>query len=298
MRTRRPEGSIRRRADGRYEVRVQTGINYNTGAPIRKSVYADTEEEAQRLLYGLLADPGQAIKHVGDDCTLNEWLECWLRTYVADHVKQSTFTSYRTYVQKHFAPVLGQSKLRDLTPRKLQEFYNFKQKSEGLSPKTVINMNLCLHKALNQAVSEGLLKSTPASALNLKRGRKPQITVLTRDLQARLREDSRKHRYGVFIRLTLATGLRIGEVCGLRWEDIDLSGGVLYVRRSLGRLSKMEDNPVGNRTELALSDVKSEDSRRSIPLPRGICADLEAWHNVQQHDIERIGADLFAHPEI
>lgn len=77
-------------------------------------------------------------------------------------------------------------------------------------------MNLCLHKALNQAVSEGLLKSTPASALNLKRGRKPQITVLTRDLQARLLEESRKHRYGVFIRLTLATGLRIGEVCGLR----------------------------------------------------------------------------------
>lgn len=119
MKTRRPEGSIRRRADGRYEVRVQTGINYNTGAPIRKSVYAHTEEEAQRLLYGLLADPGQAIKHVGDDCTLNEWLECWLRTYVADHVKQSAFTSYRTYVQKHFAPVLGQCKLRDLTPRKL-----------------------------------------------------------------------------------------------------------------------------------------------------------------------------------
>ncbi len=81
--------------------------------PIRKSVYAHTEEEAQRLLYGLLADPGQAIKHVGDDCTLNEWLECWLRTYVADHVKQSTFTSYRTYIQKHFAPVLGQCKPKD-----------------------------------------------------------------------------------------------------------------------------------------------------------------------------------------
>lgn len=276
MRTRRPEGSIRRRADGRYEVRVQTGINYSTGAPIRKSVYAHTEEEAQRLLYGMLADPSQAIKHVDDDCTLNEWLECWLRTYVADHVRQSTFTSYRTYVQKHFAPVLGQ----------------------GLSPKTVINMNLCLHKALNQAVSEGLLKSNPASALNLKRGRKPQITVLTRDQQARLLEESRKHRYGVFIRLTLATGLRIGEVCGLRWDDIDLSGGVLYVRRSLGRLSKMEDNPVGNRTELALSDVKSENSRRSIPLLRGICADLEVWRNVQQRDIERIGADAFAHPEM
>lgn len=148
MKTRRPEGSVRR-ADGRYEVRVQVGINYSTGAPIRKSMYAHTEEEAQRLLYGLLADPGQSIKHAGADCTLNDWLELWLRMYVADHVKQSTFTSYCTYVQKHFAPILGHSKLRDLTPRKLQEFYNFKQKSEGLMPKTVINMNLCLHKALS-----------------------------------------------------------------------------------------------------------------------------------------------------
>lgn len=296
MRTRRPEGSIRRRADARYEVRVQTGINYNTGAPIRKSVYAHTEEEAQRLLYGLLADPGQAIKHVGDDCTLNEWLECWdlcCRSCQAINLYKLPYIC-----SKALRAGTRSIEAARLNPSKAAGILQFKQKSEGLSPKTVINMNLCLHNALNQAVSEGLLKSNPASALNLKRGRKPQITVLTRDQQARLLEESRKHRYGVFIRLTLATGLRIGEVCGLRWENIDLSGGVLYVRRSLGRLSKMEDNPVGNRTELTLSDVKSEDSRRSIPLPRGICADLEAWHNVQQHDIERIGADLFAHPEI
>lgn len=101
---------------------MQTGINYSTGAPIRKSVYAHTEEEAQRLLYGLLADPGQAIKHTGADCTSNDWLELWLRTYVANHVKQSTFTSYRTYVQKHFAPVLGQSKLCDSTPQNCKNF--------------------------------------------------------------------------------------------------------------------------------------------------------------------------------
>ena len=55
---------------------------------------------------------------------------------------------------------------------------------------------------------------------------------------------------------------------------------------------------MGNRTELALSDVKSENSRRSIPLLRGICADLEVWRNVQRRDIDRIGADVFAHPEM
>ena len=105
MKTRRPEGSVRR-ADGRYQVRVRTGINYNTGAPIRKSVYAHTEEEAQRLLYGLLADAGQAIKHVGDDCALNEWLECWLLC-CRNHVKQSHLHPLLHTFKSTFAPVLG-----------------------------------------------------------------------------------------------------------------------------------------------------------------------------------------------
>lgn len=239
-RMRRPEGSIRQRADGRFEVRVQTGINYDTGAPIRKSVYVRSEEEARRLLHRMLAEPALARKLDAENCTLTEWLESWLKTYVANNVRQSTFNSYRTYVRNHFAPVLGKCRLKDISPRKLQEFYNFKQEKGNLSPKTIINMNLCLHKALDQAVKEGLLESNPASALNLKRGRKPQIEVLTRDQQATLLRESRKHRYGVFIRLVLATGLRMGELVGLMWEDIDFRLGVLHVRRSLGRLTKMD----------------------------------------------------------
>ncbi len=166
---RQNEGSIRKRADGRFEVRIQTGIDYDTGSPIRKSVYASSEQGAKQLLHQLLADP-TLMKKLDADCTLNEWLENWLKTYVAGSVKQSTYNSYRTYVRNHFAPVLGKCRLSDLTPRKLQEFYNFKQKNGKLSPKTIINMNLCLHKALDQAVKEGLLKSNPASALNLRRG--------------------------------------------------------------------------------------------------------------------------------
>ncbi len=90
-RMRRPEGSVRRRSDGRWEVRVQTGINYDTGAPIRKSLYARSEEEANRLLHKALADPALA-KHLDKEkCTLNEWLEKWLEIYVKDGVRISTF---------------------------------------------------------------------------------------------------------------------------------------------------------------------------------------------------------------
>lgn len=277
---------------------MQTGINYDTGAPIRKSVYTRSEEEARRLLHRMLAEPALARKLDAENCTLTEWLESWLKTYVANNVRQSTFNSYRTYVRNHFAPVLGKCRLKDISPRKLQEFYNFKQEKGNLSPKTIINMNLCLHKALDQAVKEGLLESNPASALNLKRGRKPQIEVLTRDQQATLLRESRKHRYGVFIRLVLATGLRMGELVGLMWEDIDFRLGVLHVRRSLGRLTKMDSNPFGARTELVLSDTKSENSVRDIPLLRGALDDLRAWQTVQAHDRQKIGEEAFAHPEM
>lgn len=296
-RMRRPEGSIRRRADGRFEVRVQVGTNYSTGAAIRKSRYCATEEEATRLLHEMLADPDALKTHDLEHCSLNTWLQLWLRTYVAEAVRLSTFNSYRTYVDKHFAPVLGKIELKDLTPRKLQEFYNFKR-SEGLSPKTIINMNLCLHKALDQAVKEGLLKSNPASALNLKRGSKPQISILTREQQSQLLRESRKHRYGVFVRLTLATGLRIGELVGLEWADIDLTHGLLYVRRSLGRQTKLDPTSPSGRTTLELSETKTENGRRTIPLLKSTIADLLAWREVQKADIARIGQNAFAHPEM
>ncbi len=294
---RKNEGSIRKRADGRFEVRIQTDVDYDTGSPIRKSMYATSEQEAKQLLHQLLTDP-TLMKKLDADCTLTEWLENWLKTYVAGSVKQSTFNSYRTYVRNHFAPVLGKCKLSDLTPRKLQEFYNFKQKNGKLSPKTIINMNLCLHKALDQTVKEGLLKNNPASALNLRRGQKPQIEILTRDQQIRLLQESKKHRYGVFIRLTLATGLRIGELVALRWDDIDFQAGTLHVRRTLGRLTKMDDHAKNSKTELVISDTKSGNSTRSIPLLRGALEDLVAWRAIQERDKKRISTEAFAHPEI
>lgn len=129
---RQPEGSIRQRADGRFEVRVQTGINYDTGAPIRKSVYARSEEEARRLLHRMLAEPALARKLDAENCTLTEWLESWLKTYVANNVRQSTFNSYRTYVRNHFAPVLGKCRLKDISPPKAAGILQF-QAGEGKS---------------------------------------------------------------------------------------------------------------------------------------------------------------------
>lgn len=90
-------------------------------------------------------------------------------------------------------------------------FYNYKMETEGLAPKTIVNINLFLHKTLSFAVGEGYLKTNPAESLNLSRGQKPQIEILNRDEQAALIRGSYGHRYGVFVRLTLFTGPASGR---------------------------------------------------------------------------------------
>ena len=190
------------------------------------------------------------------------------------------------WIQRRSCPEALKRKLRDLSPRLLQQFYNYKAETEHLSPKTIVNINLFLHKALSYAVSEGYIPSNPASSINLPRGNKPQIEILTRDEQTRLFRASYQHRYGVFIRLTLFTGLRIGELLGLRWEDLDAQAGILHIRRTLNRLNKITRpvNPGENSTEIVIQSPKSQNSIRSIPLLPAVVQDLRIWRAVQQDD--------------
>ena len=201
-------------------------------------------------------------------------------------LKQSTYNSYESYIRVHLKPALGDLALQDITPRLLQQYYNYKTEAEGLAPKTLVNINLFLHKALSFAVSEGYLQSNPAEAINLSRGHKPQIEILTRDEQAQLIQASYQHRYGVFVRLTLFTGLRLGELLGLRWEDIDFQMGLLHVRRTLNRINKKErPTTLGETTtEIVIQTPKSENSIRSIPLLPSVAQDLLAWKSVQAND--------------
>lgn len=279
------EGNIRQRADGRYEVRVTTSHDFMTGKPKRISKYANTKEEAVMLL--------NQMSYINDTTpnnftriTLGDWLELCLEVYMKNTLKQSTYLSYESYIRVHFKPALGNIPLQELTPRTLQIYYNYKAEHEGLAPKTIANLNLFLHRALDFAVAEGYINSNPASSVNLPRGDRPQIIILNRDEQMRLIQVSYQHRYGVFIRLVLFTGLRLGELLGLRWEDIDFQGRRLYVRRTLSRLNKTTrpTNPNEPTTEIVIQSPKSQNSIRSIPLIPQIMQDLQGWKLVQQND--------------
>ena len=279
------EGNIRQRADGRWEVRVTIGIDFATGEPKRISRYAATQEEAVKLLHEVSFIRDTSPKNF-QSITLGEWLDMCLEVYMRPSLKQSTYLSYESYVRVHLKPALGDIQLRDLSPRLLQHYYNYKAESEGLSPKTIVNINLFLHKALSYAVTEGYIPSNPAASINLSRGEKPQIEILTRDEQARLIRASYQHRYGVFIRLVLFTGLRLGELLGLRWEDLDMQSSLLHVRRTLNRLNKVKKptTPGEPTTEIVIQPPKSQNSIRSIPLLSAVIQDLMNWRNIQRND--------------
>ena len=252
------EGSKRERSDGRFEIRVPAAYNFETGKSKRISYYTKTKAEAIQKLH----EEEYKIhfqKHVDPtSTTFLDWLRLWLETYMKNKVKQSTYVSYRGYIENHLAPAFPTLKLKDLTTKLLQDFYNYKQNTQGLSPKTILNLHRCLHKAMNQAVLEHYIDFNPCDAVSLPRNEKPQVEILTREEQQKLIYTSYKYRYGIFIRLTLATGIRLGELLGLRWEDVDFNKRMLSIR--------------------------------SIPLIPNIASELQLWKNVQQNDAMTAGA--------
>jgi integrase len=278
------EGSIRLRTDGRYEARV-SGVDFSTGKPIRISRYANTKEEALQILNQLSISAGNHTLH-SQDMLLGDWLDFWMEVYMRHNLKQSTRASYETFANRHFKPALGQLRLTEITPQLLQQFYNYKIEIEHLSPKTISNMNLYLHKALDQAYKENRIAANPASALNLPKVRHPNVSILTRDEQAALLRASYSHRYGVFVRLVLSTGLRLGELLGLMWQDLDCRSCMLHIRRTLNRVQipGLPEGHSGPRTELILQTPKTENSIRSIPILPRLMQDLMQWKTVQDAD--------------
>lgn len=290
------EGNIRKRKDGRYEIRT-TAKDFETGKTKRVSHYADTMEKAVKTAQrnGLMA--AEKPQFLTGNVTLADWLDYWMNLYMKDNLKQSTRLSYEAYARNHFNPVLGNYRLKDITPQLLKEFYNYKAQQGaatgegGLAPKTIINLNNYLSKALQQAVVEGRILANPAVGLQLPRGSKPEIETLTRDQQSRLMQISYSHRYGFFVRLTLMTGMRIAEVCGLEWQDIDFYKSQLMVRRTYSRLNRLDlpDDFDGNTTELVTQTPKTENSIRMIPLVPALMQEFHQWRMVQAQDRSTAG---------
>ena len=214
------------------------------------------------------------------EMTFEEWLKYWFETYSRRTVKHSTAVSYIGYINGHITPNIGSLTLSELNTDVLQRFINNQSdngslKGGGLSPKTLQNMNRMIHKSLEKAIELDLIVKNYASFVEIPRIEEVEMRVLTVEeqqlLENELKTSNEKLAFGVYLSLTL--GIRLGEVLGLRWSDIDTRKGIVHIRRTVNRLEKLD----GSGTELVVGTPKSKNSLRDIPISEGYCQKLMCY---------------------
>lgn len=251
------EGTIYRHPSGRWCAQVTVGYDPETGRPKRRTVYGRTRQEAAEKLARIMADAQQGLLADPARETLAEYLQRWLDTVQRPRVRPNTLAQYEALIRRHIAPALGRLRVDRVSPAHLQQFYAEKLQA-GLSPSTVRTMHAILHKALGQAVKWGMLSRNPADHVDRPRVPRQEFKVLTpAQVQAFLAAARSDRLFALFV-VAVTTGMRLGELLGLTWEDVNLNSGELHVRRQLVWVRN---------TQPTLAEPKTDSGRRTIVLP-------------------------------
>jgi integrase len=275
-----PKDRIYKRKDGRYEGRytVQT-----PDGPKRRSVFGRKYREAQRKLAEAMGDAAKGLVFDDENMTVAEYLDRWLSDAVRGSVRQSTFDRDSYLVRAHIKPVIGRRKLSKLTPLDVQGLYRDRLDS-GLSPSTVNKVHTVLHKALAQAVKWNLIPRNPTDAVKAPRPTPVEMHPLSAEEARRLLEAARDNELEALYVLAVHTGMRRGELLGLKWSDVDLENAKVSIRRTLTRTD--------NGKRVSLGEPKTRKSRRSVRLTPQAVEALRRHLARQMEDMERLG-DLY-----
>lgn len=215
---------------------------------------------------------GSAARAVPEP-TFAQLLGRWLNTERL-RVKQSTYSTYAGAVRRHITPALGELPIGDVTPERLSEFLEARK---NFAPATMRLVCHVLRAALDYGGSAGMPVAAP-SAIYLPHADRTQARILDADAQRRLEAALREHmdsaRLGML--LCLYTGIRLGEICALKWEDVAPDGQSLRIRRTVQRIS-VPDAADGPRTVLVFDTPKSASSNRRIPVPPALAEELRRF---------------------
>lgn len=244
------EGTFRRRQDGLWEAR----LSLPNGK--RKSVYGRTRRDAQDKLRAAQRDLDAGLDLSAERQTLAQYVERWLSASVKPSVKVKTYEGYESILRVRVVPRLGRKLLARLTPLDVQALYADLEVA-GLSDRSIHHTHRVLRLALSQAVRWGLIGRNPCDGATPPRPRRAEMHVLTQAQVAVFLEATRDHpSYALYV-LAITTGMRQGELFGLKWADIQLDEGKLVIRRALQRQ---------NEAGLVFIEPKTPRSRRTILL--------------------------------
>lgn len=249
----------------------------------REEGRAKTYEDARIALKRAVDRHDEGLASRGAKQSLEQYLTGWLRETVPLSVGESSEVIYRRVVGRHIVPSIGRVRVADLQPRHVRTLQG-DLRAKGLAPASIEQAQAILRSALEDArVVHNLIQHNAARDVPAPRSRAQPVNRWTDDEVARLLKAARGERLEAFYVLAAYTGLRLGELLGLQWEDVDFEGRRLRVRTQLQR----------RRGEgLVLVELKSDASRRDLPLGKACIEALHA-HRERQED-ERAAADGWA----
>jgi integrase len=269
------EGSIYQRKDGRWEGAVHMG--YENGRRVRKFAIGRSRAEVATKLAAILKARDEHRPVPDQRTKLGPFLRQWLDEVARPTIRASTYSSYEGIVRVHLVPGLGRILLAKLTPAEVQEFLNAKL-ATGLSTRRVAYIHAVLRRSLVIAERWGLVSRNVAKLVDPPRVRRFEIRPLTPTEARQLLDAAVGDRLEALYVTALATGLRQGELLGLRWDDLDLEACRLSVRHTLARVDG----------RLTLLEPKTERSRRTVILSEVAATSLHA-HRTRQR-MERLVA--------
>ncbi len=271
------EGTITERKNKKGDI---TGYQAQiTVAGGRRSHTAKTKAEARRWMVQAKADAARGLLSPHRPPTLAAYLQdLWLDT-IADKVKPRTRISYALNVRR-IPEWLGSLRLDELKPAHFQRLYDELTK-QGKAPRTVRQVHMTLHKALEDALRLELVSRNPTDGVMLPRVPQNETNWYSDEQLVLLFEATQGDRFHA-LWVTLGTlGLRLGESLGLKWSDIDPARGTITIRRTLQR-----NRLTGT---LELQEPKTSGSRRTLGLPKLTVAALRAHHDRQDFDKRKVG---------
>lgn len=249
------EGSVVQRENGTWCATINLGSDAN-GKRVRKWVYGKTQKEVVDELTRLRTQKQSGTLLPVSKTTVAEFLEQWLTTSACVRVRRTTLVNYRLNIERHVVPVVGAIRLDKLSPMNVMSIYA-KMTERGLSPRTQQLVHTILRRALKMGVKWGVIVRNVCDAVDRPEATRFEAKFLNADDAGKLLSAAKGDRLEALYVLAITTGLREGELCGLEWQDIDLTAGTLSVRRSM-KYSK---------GSYWTEEPKTAKSRRSVVLP-------------------------------
>ena len=263
-------GSITQRGD-KYRVCFDYGVD-REGKRVRKYRTFDTKRDATRAFneHKVKMDKGTQI--MPSEYTFAQWLDYWYKDIILPQIEETTAYGYRGMIENYLKPQLGEIRLQKLTARDIQQYYTWLMGEKELSPNTVIKHHNLLTNTLNAAERQEYITKNPMRAVSPPKKRQREAKFYTPEQLGILLDKAVGTRLELPVFICAYLGLRRGELCGLRWSDVDLEHKTITIENTRTQAGKKEIE----------KGTKTASSTRTLYLPDTLCDMLKAAREHQQ----------------